>query len=652
MNVAYSNYRFGAAVCLLILGSGAKADALRPQPGQFRSTSAEATVQMTGSAASELSYAGRREWREDLDALDERIRHAHVNPFWLRSEAGYAALLNQARAYLRSSARVDPLRVHAYFEQLVAYLGDGHAYVRDKAGRFGQYPYRVAWFGDGLFITATSADRRQLLGAEVVAIDGMPMVRVKALLAPFLPIVNASSFKLQSRDALAMAGLLHAAGISRHAGHVTLTVRAHGATTLAQALFRRDPSPGKLVELAELKGNAVPLYRQGRATDQWHELIDGALYVRYASAVEKQPGDIVKFSDGIADVIADVMNDAMADPGASPRRSGAVRKVIVDVRDNAGGDSYHNAALIEVLRRWSGLNRRGSLIVLTNHNTFSAAVNFVASMEVLTHAVFIGEAAGDRPHFAGESGPQALYRLPHSRTGVSLSFSEWNAGHDHDRRDSTPLNVAVHTGVADILAGRDPVLQAALAYIGTAPDSSVFDEAASARWIGRYDYSADKALTIAARGGGLHMEVTESVFAQLHPAPDGSAATSLAGVRLRLLPNGGIGLRQHGNAERILARLPAGQLKPLELLMAGRFADASIAYRMIHAAAPTSLALRANSLGLLASQLRARYRRQDLYCQLRSIAMQLHGPNLLSWDDDGSSGSDTTQLHKGAVHEE
>jgi hypothetical protein len=560
----------------------------------------------------------RAQWGEDLAALDSRIRNAHVNPFWHRAEAMYAELFYDADKYIRTARRIDSMIVNGHFEKLVAHISDGHSYIVDKAARFGLYPYELEWFGDGLFIIATTHDRRHLLGAQIIAIDDQPIARARELITPYIPVVNSSGFKSQSRDAFRSDGLLYAAGISKQVGSTTLTLNLHGGGIIRQKYVRRRVAAQKLVELGELQGVAIPMYRQHRPTDQWFALIDGVLYIRYASAVEKHPGDIATLSERVTGMID----------------SGLARKVIVDVRDNGGGDSHHNAPLVEALRRGGKLNERGKLFVLTNHHTFSAAVNFAGNMEARTRAIFIGEKVGDSANFAGESGPQALYQLPHSNIALSLSFSEWSSTYDDDRHDAVRLDLPVLTGIDDILFGRDPVLQAALDYPATPAPVPAADRSVLRRWIGRYDYSADKALNIVEDGGILRMELTESVFSRLHIGANGVAHADLAGIGLRMLPTGGLELLQEGNANRTLPRLSDECLKPLELLMVGRFAEAKAAYRAAYESHPTLLSIRANSLGVLASQLRARYHSQQLYRQLREIAVDLHGHSLLSWDEE------------------
>ncbi len=79
-----------------------------------------------------------------------------------------------------------------------------------------------------------------------------------------------------------------------------------------------------------------------------------------------------------------------------------MRRVIVDVRLNGGGDNTSYSPLIDALRS-RAVNRRGRLVLLTGRVTFSAGGNFVAEVEAFTRARIVGEAAGGSPHNYGDS---------------------------------------------------------------------------------------------------------------------------------------------------------------------------------------------------------------------------------------------------------
>jgi hypothetical protein len=225
----------------------------------------------SGRKQSLIMSLTREQWLEDLAALDAYIRCAHVHPFLKRDEAGYLMLLGETQAYLLTSNRLDEYIINGYFEKLVAYLSDGHAYVAKKAARFGSLPYRLEWFANKLYLIAAEKVDEELLGAEVLGINNQNIEILSDRLIPFLPVVNASSFKLQSKDVYQLPGLLYAAGISKAVNEVTLNLKTRDGKTLNKH-YAVNETQSNLISLAEAKGTALPLYRQQKEKNQWFVL--------------------------------------------------------------------------------------------------------------------------------------------------------------------------------------------------------------------------------------------------------------------------------------------------------------------------------------------------------------------------------------------
>lgn len=556
------------------------------------------------------------QWQLDLVELDADIRRYHINPFWFNDEVGYKRLYKEAQDYISHAKPIDTNKVNAYLEKLVAYISDGHSYVVDKSGRFGLLSFDLEWFGDYIYLIALAHEDQDYLGAKVIAFDGMTVKEANKRIMRFIPVVNSSSFKFHTKDAYHFAGLLYAAGISKNKTTVELTLQLPKGEQVKKVFSLRNNTK-KFIDLQEPQGITIPLYRQQQDKFQWLTYLEKeqVVYLRYARVMEKSSGDISLIASQLTQILS----------------NRPVQKLIVDVRDNGGGDSYLNAPLIKAIAANPSINQPGKLFVLTNHNTFSAAINFAGNMEIKTKALFVGEKVADRASFAGEAGPQARHILPNSGIAVSLSFSEWNTTYDGDMRDAVGLNIPINTTMQDFLLGRDPVLQTCLDYV---PPKAPVANTDYSRWIGRYDYSLDKALRVYSSKDGLQMEVTEQIFSSLYPQGKNILKTDMAGISLKLLVNGDLELLQMESKSRVLHRLGDDQLKPLELLMADQFYAAQAAYQKVRNENTKLLSIRGNSLGILASHIRARYGSSKYYDQLRTIAVSLYGEPIASWDLD------------------
>jgi C-terminal processing protease CtpA/Prc len=139
-----------------------------------------------------------------------------------------------------------------------------------------------------------------------------------------------------------------------------------------------------------------------------------------------------------------------------------VRRVIVDVRLNPGGDNHTYTDLLRALRsKW--VNRRGRLIVLISRSTFSAAENFITELERRTRATFVGEPSGGSPNLYGDA---QQVDLPYSGVRVNVASIYWQKSFAADTRDTITPKVLVPLGSTAFFRGKDPVLAAALAYHG------------------------------------------------------------------------------------------------------------------------------------------------------------------------------------------
>ncbi|MGH9768558.1 MAG: S41 family peptidase [Blastocatellia bacterium] len=88
-----------------------------------------------------------------------------------------------------------------------------------------------------------------------------------------------------------------------------------------------------------------------------------------------------------------------------------VDRLVIDLRDNPGGNSGIFQPYLESIRRTPRFNQRGRLFVLMNNGTASSAMIHANSFQLFTQAILIGEPTGGRPNSYGELG---RFNLPNS----------------------------------------------------------------------------------------------------------------------------------------------------------------------------------------------------------------------------------------------
>ncbi len=576
-------------------------------------------LQFRTQASQEIELnLSKKQWLEDLEALDKYIRKDHVHPFGVQNEQGYRQRYALARDAILTSEVLDSAQINAHFEALVSYTGDGHSHIIGMPSRLGRYPYYLRWYNEQLVIRGVNKDNRHLLGASVLAIGGLPLSKAVDLISAYIPTPNDSALRANSEYALAYSALLYSAGISDHSDKIELTLKLQNGDisdyqfTLAEKVNREfiqwlEPQVVKNSLVSKLDND-----QKNAATLIENEV----LYVRYKSVQEKQPGSISQLADKIDNMASRL----------------SLKKVIIDIRDNEGGNSYLNSSLIAVLSKNRNINQYGKLYVLVNRNTFSAAINFAGAMEWQTAAIFVGEPPGDRPIFAGEAGPQAIFELPNSKILLSLSFSEWIATVSFDTRHEITVDHYIDQSLDEFLNGTDSVLNWAINFT---PDEDLPNHTTIKnlrKWTGYYSIDEIDTLQIYAQDGQLYLNLPGLIYSGVYLNNiDNKAHTDIRGFVLGKNEDGSLDIN-FNNRTYLLKKTKDHLQSPIRSLMYGERGHAKTRFQYLFKKHPSDLRLRGNYLGILASKLRERHNEANLYKEIRNIAESMHGTTIKSWD--------------------
>ena len=148
----------------------------------------------------------------------------------------------------------------------------------------------------------------------------------------------------------------------------------------------------------------------------------------------------------------------MADRAFRTLDQGGATRLVVDVRHNGGGDSSVDDHLIDGIRSRSAWRTRGRLYCLIGGETFSSGMWTADDLRRLG-AVLVGSPTGGKPNAYGNV---STLQLPNSLIQVGYSTRYYQIVDGSDPPWIAP-ELAVEPTVADLRAGRDPLLEAAIA---------------------------------------------------------------------------------------------------------------------------------------------------------------------------------------------
>ncbi len=376
----------------------------------------------------------------DVRLFASQLERIHPNPYHATSREEYARRVDEL------AARADSLdRDHLVVElmRLLALLGerDGHSgiYTLHSHPRpLHLYPLRTYWFSDGLAVVDGDEP-----GAKLVAVESIPIDEVVARVRPLITRDNEWSFRERVPYYLVCAEVLRGLGI---------VTEERVTFTLESASGRRD------VELAPITASSYtarfPFFWQTPAPPPG---VRNPLWVRYRGTAQA----VTTLHRGRFVYVAYTETRSAEQLATRIRRLArkpAFRRLIVDLRQNGGGDNTTYYALLDALSS-KVVNRRSRPAVLTGRTTFSAAGNFAAEVERSTRAQLIGEPPGGSPNQWGDFAP---FVLPNVGLEVLVATQYVERGRDGDTRAALEPHLRIELSSADWLAGRDPVLAAAL----------------------------------------------------------------------------------------------------------------------------------------------------------------------------------------------
>ncbi len=415
--------RLAALVGASIAVAGCRDPAPRPPPARF---DAAPSLPSDAAPAGDPSLDA---WRADLATVVGTIVRRHPAPFHHTPEPAFRAAVAAFERALPTLTRAQRI---AGLAQIVALIHDGHTQVY-LAGfeRLLRLPIEIRWFREGPVVIAAAPAHAWAIGARVTAVGGQPIAAAADRLTATFGY-QADGFRRERLgERLTSVVFLRGVGLAPSDGPVRLEVvdRAGVARPLEVAMA---PLPGGVVAAD------APLARQHPDRYYWSRYLPeaDAVYLSYRRCKPdpRQP---------LADVAAEVAASLVSHPRA---------RLVVDLRDNEGGDSTLITPLYEALRAHPHVR----IAALIGSATFSSGITAAIDLDQMG-ALLIGEPAGSPATMYGQTSTDELLG-----TKVKLQYSTRTYTFTGYDGPALAPEVEVVLGADDYLAGRDLALEGAL----------------------------------------------------------------------------------------------------------------------------------------------------------------------------------------------
>jgi hypothetical protein len=400
--------------------------------------------------------------REGIQLLVKTIQARHPNPYRHFSKEEWDGHIE---ATLKRVESLDEVGYYAEVRQIAGMVGDVHTSAYPMRGSDvlkDAFALRLWYFEDGLYIRATAPELEHLIGAKVLAIQGIPIDQAWKKVMSKMKTENMWMSYYMAQFHMQFPAYLHALGLgdSPKGGQWTLLM-ANGDRQ--DVYLETTESPGYLGAIGTSLGIEAPkgwkqghdlhveapLWIKNRDKYYWYEYLQdyGAVFMQFN--IPRRHGQPWKnFLQEMFEFI---------------QKNNDVEKLIIDLRHNEGGWAYMSQALVQGVLKTAKINKPGHLFVLLGRNTQSAGVTIAASLELETYAIFVGEPCGAHPNFY--NGPMGNHP-PNALPGTDIVFrvsteSEQNSD-PLDNRCYIAPDIPAAMAYEDYSSGRDKALEAAL----------------------------------------------------------------------------------------------------------------------------------------------------------------------------------------------
>lgn len=553
-------------------------------------------------------------WIKDLNAFERAILDKHVNPDWISSRTTQVVRqridsLRNVVAIANGVVNKDSMRVAMM--QIAALLQDGHTHIANYKGTTGEFPIKVQFYREGLFIVEANLSLKHVVGHKITAVDGVPIERVLNKIRTISPSSNISSQKMYAEIYIKNPAMLYGLGVTKNSRSAVFSLETIEGST-STILFNGFEKASKKIHIDDLyEHNRQPLHSKNIEKAYWYayDSKKALLYLKYDKVLSMGNDPMDSFVDRLMRVV-DSVN---------------INKFVIDISHNRGGDNFLTAKLVTEIQKRPKVNKKGVLYVITGHQTFSAAICFAGNLSTRTHATFVGTPFADYNNLPGDA---KFFDLHMNRITWQVSEMFWENTYYGDSRKTIVPAIAYERSFKEEINGEDPLIDLILNdHRSDTPSLWKPVNQSQLVYNGRYKFSPDKTLHLDLSSGRITISglmesdlkyVNDSVF-------------RAENLQLNLfLGNGQLVLRTDHGAQRVLEKMGSNEFTALELIQMGEYSKARNQYLSLKKQFGNKLAaIAANNLSTTAHYLYLGTDNNRMQTELLKITVEMYPDQMM-----------------------
>lgn len=378
---------------------------------------------------------------EDLRFFQKELTLRHKNLFNKISKEEYNSQMYQL---IEQVDKLNNQEVFVELNKIVASVGDAHTTINYWDGYL--YPLQYGIFDGKVYIVNAGAGLEEMVDSQVLNIDGVAIDQVMEQLSTIISHENESWVLAMLPNYLQAPVFLNGLGIVANEMEAVFTVQNGGETkdyTVSALAYGEEAGFVKSERENMLLGKFDTNYKYEYLPD------NKVLHFKYNACADMEDQSFADFNN-------DMMN-MIDEKGAE--------KIIIDLRNNTGGDSEILNPFTERLGTYVVKHSDVKVYILVGRNTFSSGTIAIYRVkEIASGAVSVGEPTGGALDCYGDI---RSFNLPNSQIPVyySTKYFELSRGIQYKNVGVETFlpDVTIQPTMEDYKKGIDPVLDYVLA---------------------------------------------------------------------------------------------------------------------------------------------------------------------------------------------
>ncbi|MDC8003914.1 S41 family peptidase [Aureisphaera galaxeae] len=412
------------------------------------------------NVTTQVSEGQAKKWRSDLVKMHNELKERHVDIYHTVSEESLDSAVN---LLYEDIPQLSTSQILVRIAQIVAMIGDGHTSFYpswQKKKEFHVYPIKFWSFSDGIYVTSTTEDYKEFLGKKLMGIDRTPIDEVFDKISTIVGADNDMEYVYSVPFGIPWAELLYVLGIADSHEKAEFHFE-NGSTTLLPLTFKKWRNAEYIT--------ANTMYPNGKSPSQRVEALFATPLIVDSLKFKKRPRyywykhleeeNAIFFQYNVCWDQKDRPSFAtMMDNMFRELEETNTERLIIDLRQNTGGEPMIAQPLIDALKERKAYVDEGRVFVLVSRRTFSAALTNAVHLRKVG-ARTVGEAPRGKPNNPSEGRDIDL-----KSTKIWLTVSTQFVERDPDLgdQDYLPIDIKYDMPFDDFRNARDGAFHKAM----------------------------------------------------------------------------------------------------------------------------------------------------------------------------------------------